>query len=301
MGYPKILVLGPGVFELTIRCAGSKFLFTPHPRLVVLLLGVIGRAQAKYEVVIYTYAILPNHIHIIVRFETALQGAAFKRFLFGCISKEVKRFYNTSEVVFDRRCRQIPCVDSESELARLKYVLSNSCKEGLVRSPLEYPGPHSARAMVSGQPDIGIWVNWTWLNRKNRSKQKVPVSAAEIRYPVTLSPIPAWENLPEHEQRAKARALITEIEREALEAREGKPFLGAEKLLRQDPFSRPKKTSRKRAPLCHGTAESKVSYLNAYRKCCETYAASIQWLKDTGVFHGIPAGMLLPGALQLAA
>lgn len=305
MGRPQIHVPEEGcVFELTIRCIGAMFLLTPSPRLDALMLGVIGRAQFLYGVIMYSYAILSNHITLLVRFETAEQAARFKCHLFTNISKEVKRFYKVPGIVFHRRCRQIPCIDSGAEVARLKYVLSNGCKEGLVESPLAWPGVHSSRAMISGEPDVGVWVDWTRLRRLRRAKKNVvvPESEAETLYPVVLTPIPAWEALAESDRREQGLQMIREIEQEARAARKGRPFLGPEAILRQDPFGSPKEPKKEPAPLCHATStESKISYRVAYRKRQEAYRYALNELQTRGRFVGLPIGTLLPGALQMAA
>ncbi|MEN8162115.1 MAG: hypothetical protein ABFS41_18745, partial [Myxococcota bacterium] len=58
--------------------------------------------------------------------------------------------------------------EPEAQWARLKYLLSNSVKEGLCESPFDWPGVHSAKALVTGEKLEGVWFNRTkeWAARQ---------------------------------------------------------------------------------------------------------------------------------------
>jgi len=58
--------------------------------------------------------------------------------------------------------------EPEAQRQRLKYVLGTGTKEQLVASPLEWPGPNAARALVHGEPVVGYWFNRTqeWKARR---------------------------------------------------------------------------------------------------------------------------------------
>ena len=49
------------IAEVTVSVIMRMFLMKPTPRNAELILGVIGRAQAKYDFEIYAYAFLSNH------------------------------------------------------------------------------------------------------------------------------------------------------------------------------------------------------------------------------------------------
>ena len=49
------------IAEVTVSVIMRMFLLKPTPRNTELILGVIGRAQAKYDFEIYAYAFLSNH------------------------------------------------------------------------------------------------------------------------------------------------------------------------------------------------------------------------------------------------
>ncbi|HSJ74704.1 MAG TPA: hypothetical protein VK899_00705, partial [Gemmatimonadales bacterium] len=51
--------------------------------------------------------------------------------------------------------------EEAAQVDRLIYVLSNGVKEGLVARVEEWPGVHSAHALLTGEPLEGIWYDRT--------------------------------------------------------------------------------------------------------------------------------------------
>src|SRR5215210_1214603 len=47
--------------------------------------------------------------------------------------------------------------EEEAQIARLKYVLGNGVKEGLVEKVSQWPGVHCVRALVEGETVEGYW------------------------------------------------------------------------------------------------------------------------------------------------
>ena len=76
--------------------------------------------------------------------------------------KEIGTLYDWPGPVFQRRYTSIPVSDEEeAQVARLKYHLSHGCKEGVVMSPGDWPGVHSAKALATGEPLEGHWFDRT--------------------------------------------------------------------------------------------------------------------------------------------
>ena len=55
-----------GVVEVTSRTLHGRFLMRPSAEVNQIILGVLGRAQAKYEVELYAFVFLSNHAHLLL-------------------------------------------------------------------------------------------------------------------------------------------------------------------------------------------------------------------------------------------
>jgi hypothetical protein len=80
------------------------------------------------------------------------------RYLQGNLAREVARLTGWEDKIWSRRYQAILVTDEEAaQVDRLKYLLENSCKEGLVDSPIHWPGVHCARALITGDRVEGTW------------------------------------------------------------------------------------------------------------------------------------------------
>ena len=268
--------------EATTRTIQSRFLLRPSAELNDLLLGVIGRASFLYDVDVHSFVVLSNHIHFLVSPANGEQLAKFMAHVNRNISDEAGRAHDWTGALWDRRYRGIVVVDEESQVARLKYVLQNGCKEGLVESPLAWPGVTSARAMAHGGEVAGTWVDRSGMYRASKAGKRVVRSDFETRYVTPLAPLPCWSHLSAEEYRQRCREMIAEIEREtaALNARLGRRVLGVERILSQDPHGKPRSTSKSPAPMVHAaTRVAREIFLEAYRVFVAAYRRAAEALR----------------------
>ena len=94
-------------------------------------------------------------------------------------------------------------------------------KEVLVESPLEWPGPHCARALMTGEPIVGYWINRTKEWAARRRGEDFGVYDYATRYEIPLVPLPCRHLSPE-EYRDEMVKLIVEIQDECAAARDGR-------------------------------------------------------------------------------
>ena len=82
-GMPRPLRFVPenGLVEITTRTLQGRLLLRPSPELNDLILGVIGRAQDRYGMVIHAFVVTSNHAHYILSPTTAEQLARFMQFV----------------------------------------------------------------------------------------------------------------------------------------------------------------------------------------------------------------------------
>ncbi len=227
--------------EVTSRVIGARAMLVPSPnpqRFNEIVIGVIGRALEVSPLELCSTVWLANHFHCLLVVHDQQQLSRFMHHL-GCnISKEIGgRLRGWRGSFWEHRYDGIVVSDEpEAQWRRLKYHLNNSVKEGLVKSPLDWPGVHAAKALVHGEPLEGYWWNrskeWSARNRG----LDVGHYGFATRYRVGFAPLPAFRHLTAEEYRDRVAALIHEIEDEGEERRNGDTVAGVERILNQKPY-----------------------------------------------------------------
>ena len=283
--------------EITTRTIQSRFLLRPSAELNDLILGVIGRARSLYDVAVHGFVVLSNHIHMLVSPANGEQLAKFMAHVNRNISDEAGREYKWAGALWERRYRGIVVADEKSQVARLKYLLSNGCKEGLVDSPLEWPGATSTHALVHGCAIVGTWVDRSAMYRARKAGRRVVQSEFETYYETPLAPLPCWRDLSADEHRRCCAELVAQVECEvaALNAQLGREALGVEKILEQDPHGTPRSTDKSPAPMVHAaTEQARAIFLEAYRVFVDAYRRAAEALRAGHVDVEFPANAFPP-------
>ena len=144
--------------EVTSRVIHGRFLLRPSRELNEIVLGVLGRAVNRYDVGVCAFVYLSNHAHLLLRPADAEQLARFMGFLNGNLAKEAGRLYRWRERLWGRRYRSIVVSHEETtQVERLRYILQQGTKEGLVRRPQDWPGASSVEALLDGRSIRGVW------------------------------------------------------------------------------------------------------------------------------------------------
>jgi hypothetical protein len=262
--------------EITVRTVHGRLLLRPGLALNDLVVGVLGRAQSKYAMVIHAAVFLSNHFHLLVSPDSPKQLAAFMNFLDGNLAKEIGRLHDWRDKVWSRRYTSIVVSDEEdAQVGRLAYVLAHGVKEGFVPDPREWPGVHCAAALLDGSQLVGTWFDRTAEYRaRNRKAKRSAVGGAggsaavgdgggegaELAFQATetinFSPLPCWRELTATDARARVGELISRIVAEAQQARAGRPPLGRAKVLKQSPHERPMRSDRSPAPAVHAASRA---------------------------------------------
>ena len=197
------------------------------------------------------------------------------------ISLEAGRLHDWEGTLWGRRYRSIAAVDEESQLARLRYVLSHGVKEGFVSKAEEWPGANCVSALVDGTPLTGVWVDRSAMYEARRSGKSPKQREFEIEYTVPLTPLPCWRHLSPEMYRRRCAEIVADIEREgrARNAEQGRKPLGVAWVLAQDPHGKPRDTHKSPAPVVHAaTRKARQAFLAAYRAFVEAYRrAADRW------------------------
>ena len=254
MGNPPRYVPGPCLVEVTTRTVHGRFLLRPSRDLNDQIVGILARASKRYDVGIVDFSTMSNHMHLLLLVENARHLASFMSYVNGNIAKEAGRLHGWREKFWGRRYRAVVVsYEPEAQIGRLRYLLAQGCKEGLVRKPSEWPGANGTVALMKGSRLQGWWFDRARAYEARRRGERPGQYEFASREELTLVPLPCWADLPPDERQQRVRGLVQEIEAETRErlAKEGRSPLGVRRILRQNPHDAPQRPNRSAAPRFH--------------------------------------------------
>lgn len=284
---------------MTTRTQHGRLLLRPHPDLQEIVRGILARAQRLYlppGTGICGFCFLSNHYHLLIRVQNAGQLSAFMRYVNSNLAREVARLVDWRDHVWARRYQAIVVSEEpEAQESRLRYLLSQGVKEGLVSHPGDWPGAQSVRALTEGVPIEGYWFDRSkeyFARRRKEDFERLKYATLES---LTLLPIPAWDALDPAERRQRAIAMADEIAAQHKLARRGREPLGRDSILRQRPHELPMKSDRSPAPPFHATSrEARSALLAAYRAFAGAYRRAAHLHRAEGTGAPFPPGSFPP-------
>ncbi len=278
------------VFEVVARTIQGRFLLLPSERGREIVLGVVGRALERYPAVsLYGFVFLSNHTHLLVSSAHGGQLAKFLGYVFGNVARKIGRIHDWKGKFWAKRCRPIPVVDDLAVISRLRYVLSQSVKEGIVERAEDWPGA-SCVPWFRGQPLTGTWVIRDREARALRSKKPVDPSTYTETYNIQLSPIPCWSRFSRSQIAVLVGGMLEGIAMEARQRRSS-PVLGVEAALAIHPHETRDLPESGPAPLCHATRhETRKAYEDAYRAFVRAFRAASEAIKSGAAIVAFPLG-----------
>jgi hypothetical protein len=283
MPRPLRFVPDRSLVEITTRTIHGRLLLRPSPELTDIILGIIGKAQALYGMTIHAFVFLSTHAHFLLSPSSAGQLARFMQFINANVAKEAGRLHDWPDRLWSRRYRSIVVADDTAAIARLRYILAHSAKEGLLPSPAAWPGPNCIAALTTGELLRGTWFD--------RSKEFLARQRGETVFPtqfattfdVQLTPLPCLQHLSADQRQAELRHIVAEIKaKAAAENKEkGRTPMTVEQILAQDPHGKPAKTDRSPAPFVHATHDStEQEFRVAYRAFVDAFRAGVLRLRE---------------------
>ncbi len=270
--------------EVTQKAIHGRYLLRPSRDLVEIFNGVLICAANRYPVEVCAFTCLSNHSHMLVIPEDCQALSAFMGYFAGNVAKEIGRLHDWRQKLFGRPYSHVVVSDEvAAQEQRLRYLLSNGCKEGLVKRPEDWPGPSSTEALLTGRTVRGVWFDRSAeyeARRCNRSFGKYEF--AEV-HDLELTPIPAWAHLSFGERRERVREMVRQITAETREQTEktGRSTVGVKRILRQDPHDKPAKSKSSPKPIVHAKSPGvrramKIEFYlfrSAYREASEALRA----------------------------
>ncbi|MEO1082941.1 MAG: hypothetical protein AAFY88_01725 [Acidobacteriota bacterium] len=216
----------------------------------------------------HAVAVLSSHFHLLCSFDSVEQMASFMCQLKTNLSKEIGRIYGREGPLFAGRYRSIPLSDEpEVQVERLEYILSQGTKEGLVLTPKDWPGVHSARALLDDEPIRGVWVDRTGLYAARQRAEDVTEMHFTEQTELHLAPLPCYKSLSIPERKKSICDLVDRIEARALHRHreQGTVPLGVAAVLSCDPHGRPRELSKSPKPHFHASKAAFKAMMEAFR------------------------------------
>lgn len=290
----------PQLVELTGRTVQGRFLLKPNTGFPEIVAGCLGRALELYPVRLHALAFMSNHYHMLASVPDAKQRADFMRHFAGNLSKEVGRFHRWRGPLWARRYDSIDVShEPEAQIQRLRYLLSHGVKEGLVRSPLEWPGLHAARHLIDQTPIRGLWLDRTARSKAKRRGETLAPEAFATEYAIELAPLPCWGHLPPEAVARRVAEMVEAIEAEG-RARHRR-VVGVPGVLlvhAHEAPDEPSKATRKprHKPRVHAVSSRvREMWLEAYREFEIAFRRAAERLKRGDPHVVFPPGSFPPG------
>jgi len=243
------------LFEITTNTINGELLLRPSDEINAIILGVLGRAQAKTDMRIHGFVVMSTHYHLLVTALNPKQLSKFMRLLNGGISRVLNKHHGRSGTMWQRRFRAIGVApDRQTQESRMQYVLSHGVKENLVANVEDWPGASSLPWLLHGKNISGVWTNYTAKYYASRRKHYIPIEGEfDITYDVILTVMPCWKEMPPEEWRGRVAEMVAAVNHSHGSDGDGgaQPVLGAEAVLQADPRSRIQRTKKTDAPKVH--------------------------------------------------
>jgi REP element-mobilizing transposase RayT len=295
----RLRFVPPGTLvEVTCRTVQGRLLMRPTPLVTDLTLGVLARAARLHPVDIHAFCFLSNHFHLLVTVESAQRLSAFMNYLNSNLAREIGRVVDWREKFWGRRYQAVLVDDDEAaQVERLSYLLQQGTKERLVRSPRDWPGASSTRALLTGEPVTGRWFDRTLLHRAKRRRAPVEESSLWTPESLRLRPLPVWRGLPTDVYRRRIESLVRAIESlsDARTRSTGVGPFGVERIRRQQPHQKPNRLRRTRVPLVHAASgDARLLWRRRYQEFADAFWRSAFHLRSAAIGVLFPVGSFPP-------
>jgi len=262
MAYPPRYIPADSLVEVTLRTKDGAPLLRPEPTLAVAITAIIARALFLFSVQLHAFIFMSTHVHMLLTVKHADLLARFLRYVNRNVSVTVKRAIGHTGAVFEPRPHYAVVLGDAHALARLRYICSNSVKEGLVATPTEWPGASSACALLAQEDIVVRWANAAERRAAHRDGEDPRQCGAEYR--IALAPIAPLERLSADQRRQFFATMYDELAAEAREARDGMPPVGRDRLVNHPPVVTCDLVER-RGPIVHASTPEQAQAFHAAR------------------------------------
>src|SRR4051812_35953426 len=176
MGHPIRMYGTNDCWFLTVRNFQARKLMSPQSKLVQEVCGgVLARAARKYDIKLYGYVFLSNHLHLIIG-ARGVRIAGFMQYLLSNLARKLSPLCRPHwwGRFWERRYSAAPILDEASLEKLLRYVVAHGVKEGVAGGARDGEGFHCPQQFVDESPRHFRWFDWT---KRWAAKQAAGVAA----------------------------------------------------------------------------------------------------------------------------
>lgn len=283
------------VYLITTRTAGSRLWLMNNLYLESLILGILGKYQEVYGVVLYAFVVMGNHYHLIARFPNC-NRAAFMRDFNSSVARLVGRVVGECgrRSIWARRYAHQVLPNPEDVRHWFYYVALNPVSSGLVSNISDYPSYNSFYDAANFKTRRVTWIDWSKYQIAKRHRDVKP-EQFQKEYTLTFSKLPGDEQISNETYTSELINELRERQADLVKERlsQGKGFLGKDKIKSQSIGAKPKstKTSERASfrplvlTLCK---ETKKTYLQMY------FAIQDAFLEASHSFRNGDRGAIFP-------
>jgi len=205
---------------------------------------------------------MSNHVHLVLR-DDACQLSNFMCRFEGALAKFLNKIDGTSGQVIQRRFAAIEAIDRTAIVNCIAYAVVNPVKAGLVPRHEEWPG-------------LLVWPGADSVRSFSRVNPRVSGENKVESYELALTT--ELLSPDEHKElRVEVERRTAELQRE----RDGKAFMGVDKVLAQSVFDSPEKSKCSPKPLCHSSClEDWKAYAEDWKAFVEAYRMASRAFRD---------------------
>ena len=166
-----------------------------------------------------------------------------------------------------------------------------------MRSPLDWPGAHSVRQLLTGELVAGHWIDRTLEYQARRKRTSSGPELFVCVETLALSPLPCWRHLSPEARQHHIANLVASIEADsARQVRSsGRMPAGREFLQRQYPHLEPNHLKKRPVPLVHAMSRRiRRELREAFRLFLAAYRQASEQLRRGDHSAVFPEGCFLP-------
>jgi REP element-mobilizing transposase RayT len=227
---PPRRILPGKTYLITRRCSERRLFLKPSPLVNALFLYVLAVAARRHGVLVHGFCVLSNHAHLVVTDQDG-RLPAFMQYLDSLVARAINALLGRFEAFWstDASYSAVEPLDPGDVVAKTAYVLANPVAAGLVRRGAEWPGLWSSPAQL-GSGELLARRPTQFFDAKGHMPEEVVLA---------LAPPPGFSAADFRAQVAEALENLEEQHHRQFAA-EGRRFLGAARVLAQNPFTRPR-------------------------------------------------------------